>query len=243
METKIKEQAIELLNYLYLGKEIQKSDGIIGLGSIDYKVAEKCAELYLKGYGNYIIFTGNCGKGTEGIITQTEAENFRDIAIQKGVPKEIIYLEKNATNTYENYLYSDSIIKENNLTANSLVVVGKPYQETRCYAIAKQLFKNRKIYITSPEFSPISFEEYYKDNPNTNLFEIVSEIVAEINILEKTPQFKLQTYQEIPKQIKTIYQNMIEEGFDKYLLTEEVIKKAVLKLKQDSRYASLDFNI
>jgi len=36
---------------------------------------------------------------------------------------------------------------------------------------------------------------------------------------------------------------MIEEGFDKYLVTEEVIKKAVLKLKQDSRYASLDFNI
>lgn len=243
MEAKIKGQVIELLNYLYLGKEIQKSDGIIGLGSIDGKVAENCAELYLKGYGKYIIFTGNCGKGTEGVITQTEAENFRDIAIQKGVPKEIIYLEKNATNTYENYLYSDFIMKENNLIANSLIVVGKPYQEKRSYAIAKQLFRNRNVYVTSPKFSPSSFEEYYKDNQNTNLFEIVSEIVAEINIIKKTPKFKLQIYQEIPNQIETIYQNMIEEGFDKYLLTEEVIKKAVLKLKQDSRYASLDFNI
>lgn len=83
MEIEIKTQVIELLKYLYLGKEIQKSDGIIGLGSIDYKVAEKCADLYLNGYGDYIIFTGNCGKGTEGIIKQTEAENFRDIAIRK----------------------------------------------------------------------------------------------------------------------------------------------------------------
>lgn len=232
MKLKIKEQAMELLKYLHLGKEIKKSDGIIGLGSIDYKVAEKCADLYQKGYGNYIIFTGNCGKGTEGIIKQTEAENFRDIAIQKGVPKEVIYLEKNATNTYENYLYSESIIRENDLIANSLIVVGKPYQEKRSYAIAKQFFQKRNVYITSPEFSPISFEEYYKDNQNTNLFEIVNEIVAEINILEKAPQFNLQVNQEIPKQIKTIYQDMVKEGFDKYLITEEVIKKAVLKLKQ-----------
>lgn len=92
MDKEIKEQVNELLEYLYLGEEIRKCDGILGLGSIDYKVAEKCADLYLKGYGNYIIFTGNCGKGTEGIIKQTEAENFRDIAVKKGVPVEKIYL-------------------------------------------------------------------------------------------------------------------------------------------------------
>lgn len=160
----------------------------------------------------------------------------------KGVPKEKIYLEKNATNTYENYLYSDTIIKKNNLVANSLVVVQKPYAERRSYGIAKQLFKNRNVYITSPEFSPIFFEEYYKDNQDTNLFEIVNEIVAEIDILKKVPQFKLQIYQEIPRQIESIYQNMVRHGFNKYVITEEVIRKLILKLKDDTRYTYLDLD-
>ncbi len=224
-------QAIELLEYLQLRMQAKPSDGIIGLGSIDYKVAEECANLYLRGYGKYIIFTGNCGKGTKGIITQTEAENFTNIAIQKGVPKEVIYLEKNATNTYENYLYSDDLIKRNSLEDKSLIVLGKPYQERRSYAISRKFFENRKVYITSPTITKNGLVEYYKDNQNTNLFDIISEIVAEIYIIENAPKLHLQIYQEVPENIKSIYKKMIEKGFNKYILKPQDIKEVVLKIE------------
>ena len=201
----MKEQIKTLLEYLYMGKEIKKADIILGLGSIDYKVAEKCAELYKKGYGKYIIFTGKCGKGTEGIITQTEAENFRDIAIKQGVPEEKIFLEKCATNTYENYIYSSVVMEKNNLNAKSIIVVQKPYAEKRSYLIAEKIYNKKEIYITSPEFSIENYEEYYNSNKNTNIFEINNEIVAEINLIEKVSKYNLQMYQKIPEKIKVAY--------------------------------------
>lgn len=241
MDEIIRDQVIELLKYLYFNKKIKKANGILGLGSIDYKVAEKCAELYLNGYGDYIVFTGNCGKGTEGIITQTEAENFRDVAIKKGVPEDKIYLEKQATNTYENYIFADTIIRENNLIANSLIVVQKPYVERRSLAISKQFFPNKKFYITSPSFDIIHFEEYYKDNKHTNTFEMINEIVAEIDIIKKVPDLKLQIYQEIPEKIEKLYLDMINRGFDKYLVREE-LKDKLLKLKNNKEFSHINFN-
>ncbi len=231
MEDIVREQIIKLLEYLYMNKKIEKSDGILGLGSIDIKVAKKCAELYRNGYGKYIIFTGNCGKGTRGIITKTEAEIFRDIAVSEGVPKEKVYLEKKATDTYGNYLYSNLIIKENNLKANSLIVVQKPYAERRSFAISQKFYKNRKVYITSPNFNIQEWEEYYFDNKNTNLIEIANEIVAEICVNKKMPKYNLQIEQEIPQDIINIYNNLVDSGFNKYLITDEIIKNKLKELE------------
>lgn len=88
MDKEIMKKVEVLLEYLFINTEIQKADAILGLGSIDYKVAEKCAELYNNEYGKYIIFTGDCGKGTKGILTETEAKYFRDIAVKNGVSEE-----------------------------------------------------------------------------------------------------------------------------------------------------------
>lgn len=55
MDKATREEIIVLLKYLYINNKAEKADGILGLGSIDIKVAKKCAELYKKGYGDYII--------------------------------------------------------------------------------------------------------------------------------------------------------------------------------------------
>lgn len=227
----IRRQVIELLKYLMLGQEYQKSDGILGLGSIDFNVAKMCADLYLKGYGDYIIFTGNCGKGTTGVINKTEAEIFKNIAVKEGVPEDKIFLEKEATNTYENYVYSDKVIKNNNLTSNSLIVVQKPYVERRSTAIKEIFYQNRKCFITSPKMDINNFEEYYKDNEFTNIELIINEIVAEINIIELAPKYDLQSYQMIPDKVKQIYNNLVKAGYNKYLITEEKANEFKNKLK------------
>ena len=227
----IRKDVIELLKYLKLDYEYKKSDGILGLGSIDFKVAYLCSKLYLEGYGKYIIFSGKCGKGTENVITKTEAEIFRDIAIKEGVPKEKVFIEKEATNTYENYIFSERIINNNNLKGDSLIVVQKPYAERRSFAIKEKLVKNRNCYITSPKMDINNFEDYYESNKDTNIDLIINEIVAEINIIDIAPKYDLQSYQMIPDQVKQIYNNLVKAGYNKYLITEEKANKFKNKLK------------
>jgi len=54
----------KIWNYLKLDLALEKADCIIAFGSFDIKVAELAAELYLKGYADYLLVTGGLGKGT-----------------------------------------------------------------------------------------------------------------------------------------------------------------------------------
>lgn len=232
MDKEIIKKVEVLLEYLFITVEVQKADAILGLGSIDYKVAEKCAELYNNGYGKYIIFTGDCGKGTKGILTETEAKYFRDITVKNGVPEEKIYLEEKATNTLENFIYSRRLMKENNLNPKSIIVVQKPYEVRRSSAVAEKLFGDKKVYVTSPDFSIDRFVEYYNDIKQNSLSDIISEIVAEINILEEYPKYDMLIPQQIPKEVKKAYEYLVSKGYTKYIFSDEQIKVKALKFNK-----------
>lgn len=58
-----KEELIEKLwNYMKSNHKIEKSDCIIGLGCEDLNIAKIAVDLYFKGYGDKIIFSGGLGK-------------------------------------------------------------------------------------------------------------------------------------------------------------------------------------
>ena len=65
-----------LWDYHHLNQEITPGDSIIAFGSHDLHVAERAAELYLQGYGKFIIFTGGLGRVTEKIWRKPEAVKF-----------------------------------------------------------------------------------------------------------------------------------------------------------------------
>ena len=108
MMYEINQDIQNLWNYLCIGSKPVKSDCVIGLGSILTLVPKKCAELYNQGLADYIVFSGNCGKGTKGVISITEAERFKQIALKEGVPEDKILTETMATTTYENFKYIKS---------------------------------------------------------------------------------------------------------------------------------------
>ena len=62
-----------LWNYHNLNQKIKKCDLILGFGSHDLNVAKRCAELFLDGYGDIIIFTGGFGRITKELWNMTEA--------------------------------------------------------------------------------------------------------------------------------------------------------------------------
>jgi hypothetical protein len=64
-ETAILAQTI--WNYLHLNLPLQKADCIVGLGSYDLRVAERCADLYKENWAPFIIFSGYLGNWTRGM--------------------------------------------------------------------------------------------------------------------------------------------------------------------------------
>lgn len=97
-------------NYLRLDHTLEKVDCIIAFGTFDIKVAELGAELYLKGYAEYLLMTGGLGKGTLERWTKPESEIFAEIALKKGVPKSALLIENKSTNTGENIAFSKLLL-------------------------------------------------------------------------------------------------------------------------------------
>src|SRR5436305_15274501 len=82
--------AKKVWDYHHVNHTLVKSDCILTLVSHDTRVADRAAELYLEGWAQLLIFAGGLGRLTEGLWTETEADLFARIAVEKGVPKEAI---------------------------------------------------------------------------------------------------------------------------------------------------------
>ena len=104
-----------LWDYHHLHHQLEKADCILVLGSHDTRVAERGAELYLQGWAPLIVMSGGLGRLTKESWTESEASLFARIAINKGVPEAAILIEKQSTNTGENILFSQQLLKQQRL--------------------------------------------------------------------------------------------------------------------------------
>ena len=82
---------------------LKPMDAIFVLGSNDTKVALRAAELYLQGYGSWVICAG--GNGKDSRFLRPEAEIFSKIIIDAGVPRDKVIIENKSANTGENILF------------------------------------------------------------------------------------------------------------------------------------------
>src|SRR5687767_7962926 len=137
-------------DYHHLNHQLIKADCILVLGSHDTRVAERGAELYLEGWAPLLIFSGGLGRLTEGVWTETEADRFAAIALQMGVPATAILVENKSTNTGENIVFTQELLKEEKRDPHSFIVVQKPYMERRSFATFKKRWPGKNIVVTSP---------------------------------------------------------------------------------------------
>ena len=200
-----------LWNYMKMNHKLKQSDCIIGLGTVDTNIANIASELYLKGYANKIIFSGGLGKITYKLWNKTEAEKFAQIAIKKGVPKERIYLEKESTNTGDNFRFSKKLIEKENLDIKSCIVVCKPYDEKRAYAAFKKIMPEFDVVIHSEN---VSCEEYYKRNGN----EWVNVLVGDIQRMKLFYENGWQIKMDIPNKVWKAYEILVNRGYDRFVL-------------------------
>ncbi|MEO6813829.1 MAG: YdcF family protein [Ginsengibacter sp.] len=207
--------AQQLWNYHHVNHIIEKSDCILALGSHDLRVAQRAAQLYLQGFAPKVIMSGGLGNFTKEMWTEKEADKFAAIAIQMGVPREVILIENNSSNTGENILFTQKLLEEKELFLQSFIVVQKPYMERRAYATFKKHWPDKKVLVTSPQ---ISLEKYPTDE--IPMEKVINIMVGDLQRIKIYPEKGFQIYQEIPEDTWNAYEKLLMLGFNKHLMKE-----------------------
>ena len=205
-----------LWDYHHMNHVLEKSDCILALGSHDTRVAERAAELFLQGWAPLIVMSGGLGRLTKEMWSESEASLFKKVAERKGVPEKSILIEDRSTNTGENILFTQQLLENNRINAQSFIVVQKPYMERRSFATFKKLWPEKKLCVTSPQ---ISFEDYpTKELPGDKVINIM---VGDLQRIRLYPEKGFQIYQEIPETVWHAYERLVALGFDEQLITAD----------------------
>ncbi|MES1219812.1 MAG: YdcF family protein [Bacteroidota bacterium] len=207
--------AKQLWDYHHMNHKLVKSDCILALGSHDLRVADRAAELYKEGWAPLVIMSGGLGNFTQDLWTESEADKFATIAIKKGVPADVILIENKSTNTGENILFTQQLLKQKGLDPQNFIVVQKPYMERRSYATFKKHWPDKNLLVTSPQ---ISFDDYPTEE--IPLERVINIMIGDLQRIKFYPAKGFQVYQEIPEDIWNAYVRLVELGFDKHLMRE-----------------------
>ncbi len=212
------DQLAEILwDYLCLNQPIKKADCIIGMGSHDVRTAERAAELFLEGYGPVLLFSGGLGSLTLGRWKKPEAEVYAEVAIRMGVAKENILIENRSTNTGDNILFSQGVLRKHGLRPKSILAVHNPYMERRVWTTFKKLWPEVELFVTSPNLSRETFcnENFPKES-------ILNIMVGDLERIKKYPALGFQIEQEIPGKVWAAFKELVRRGFDKRLIGKPV---------------------
>lgn len=208
--------AEKLWHYHHMQHSLQHSDCILALGSHDLRVAERAAQLYLDGWAPLLICSGHLGNFTKDMWAKSEADLFAEVALNMGVPKEAIMVENKSTNTGENILFTQQLLAQHNLDFHSFIVVQKPYMERRSYATFKKHWPDKKLVVTSPQYS---FESYA--TPDIPMERVINIMVGDLQRIKVYPEKGFQVYQAIPYDVWEAYKTLVSMGFNKHMIKED----------------------
>lgn len=159
--------------------------------------------------------SGGLGNFTKEMWSEKEADKFARIAIEMDVPERDILVENQSTNTGENILFTQKLLKEKQLNPASFIVVQKPYMERRSFATFKKHWPDKNILVTSPQ---ISLTDYPTDE--IPMEKVINIMVGDLQRIKLYPEKSFQVYQEIPAKVWEAYERLVALGFDKHLMKD-----------------------
>ncbi|MGJ5806049.1 YdcF family protein [Streptomyces europaeiscabiei] len=189
----------------------------VGLGSHDLGVADVTAELYHQGMAPVIVFTGATSPTTRTRMPRGEAVHYRERALQLGVPDSAVLLEPNATTTAENIEFTKAMLAEAGTTVSSVLLVSKPYEERRSYAMMRKLWGGVEVVCAS---TPMGLEEYADFIGDARM--VIDMIVGALQRVIVFPGWGLAIDQEIPDLVVAAYERLCADGFTSRLLPADV---------------------
>ncbi|MCE2571341.1 YdcF family protein [Motilimonas eburnea] len=186
---------------------------IIVLGSVDIRSADCGAALMRSGLAPYIVFSGNCGRNTQGVFTATEAQLFAEQARLKGVPQAQILLEPKATNTGENVKFSMELLAQQQIEVEKVILVHKDFATKRAYATFKQHFPSISVMVTGPR---LSYADYPNDIIDKDL--LINTLVGDMQRMKRYPELGYQIPMPVSAQAEAAYEALVAAGYTAQLI-------------------------
>jgi DUF218 domain len=217
MDPRTRQLAEKIWNYHQLNHQLAPADAILVLCSHDKAVAERGATLFLEGLAPLLIYSGGLGSITRHLWKEPEANQFAEIAVGMGVPREKILIENRSTNTGENVLFTKQLLSDRGIDPQAFIVVQKPYMERRSYATFEKLWPGKTLLVTSPR---VSFDEYLGKYSNESLSsdDVVSIMVGDLQRLRVYADRGFQIPQDIPDDVWQAFEDLVQAGFNRHLI-------------------------
>jgi uncharacterized SAM-binding protein YcdF (DUF218 family) len=218
VDAAIRRHVERLWAYHQLNHEISNADAILVLCSHDLRVADRGADLFLKGRAPLLIFSGGLGGITRTLWKEAEADLFARLAIDRGVPQDRILVENKSTNTGENVLFTKGLLAERGLAIQRFIVVQKPYMERRSYATFRKVWPEADVVVTSPRASLDEYLGHYSNDALTT-DDVISIMVGDLQRIRVYAEKGFQIPQEIPDDVWHSFEELVKAGYDKRLVT------------------------
>ncbi|MBT0001987.1 YdcF family protein [Vibrio alginolyticus] len=201
-----------LWDYMQLKHKLKPADCLFVMCSNDVRVAEHAAKLYHQKLAPLIVFSGGEGRFTDGLFEKSEAETFAEIAKMSGVPSEAILLETESTNSGENVRFTEQRLKEEGKQCFSFILVQKPFMERRAIATFEKQWQSPYTQLQVSSAALPFFEYINEDMP---LMMVLEALMEDFSRVKSYPEEGFQTKQNIPHQVESSYQVLLERfGFD-----------------------------
>jgi uncharacterized SAM-binding protein YcdF (DUF218 family) len=217
MKHGIRELVEKVWHYHQLNHVLSPADAILVLCSHDTIVAERGAQLLLDGWAPLLIFSGGLGAITKQFWSEPEADQFADIAVRMGVPRERILVENRSTNTGENILFTKQLLAHHHLDPRKFIVVQKPYMERRSYATFKKVWPEKDVVVTSPRLSLDEYLERYS-HESLSKEDVISIMIGDLQRIRIYPEKGFQIHQDIPADVWHAYDELVKAGYDRHLI-------------------------
>lgn len=125
-------------DFIFVDTEIEKSDVILIPGGSHPQLMERAADLYKKGYGQYILPSGGTNKKLKD--NETEWDFLSAIALKAGVDEKVILKENKAQNTFENAQFSWDLLQSMYIPVKNVLLVCKAYHSRRALLTYQSVF-------------------------------------------------------------------------------------------------------
>jgi uncharacterized SAM-binding protein YcdF (DUF218 family) len=162
-----------LTDFIFVNHPPEAADVIFVPGGTCGEIAEGAARLYRSGYaprilvsGKYSITDGHFAgvhspERFRGQFFETEADFLKEVLLCSQVPEEAILLERNATYTYENAIFSRELTDRLQLPVKTAILSCQAYHARRCLLYYQLLYPDTRFLVCPTVTRNISRDNWY----------------------------------------------------------------------------------
>ena len=200
-----------LWDYLSSFASTGRADAVVLCCSYDLRVCDYACELVKLGVAPRLVISGNAGNWTKHLWQRPEAHVFRERALACGMPSAKILVEDRATNFGENVRFSRALIPN----ARCVLFVTKPASVLRLKLTVDAQWPSIDCHVSGP---PIQFPD---DVSNViGILGVIHEMVGDVQRIRAYPDLGYQAAHELPANILSTWQQLIDDGFTHHLLPQ-----------------------